>query len=689
MNTLEILAPCGGIESVAAALHTGADAVYLGAKKFSARHNAVNFSDEALKTAVWECHRHGVLVYLAMNTILRDDELREAADILKLACDVGIDGLIAQDISIIKMVKDACPTMPLHASTQMTLHTPSAVRAAKKLGMTRVVAAREMTLESIKDLCSEGGKIGVEIEAFAHGALCMSVSGQCYLSAMIGGRSANRGLCAGACRLPFSAEGNPCGEEFALSLKDMSYCGRVAKLIAADVKSLKIEGRMKRPEYVAAATNALKSAALGEDFDSERLRAVFSRSGFTDGYLDGKTGAPMFGARVKEDVVSAESALPELRRLYDKCEKRFLLNMKFTALAQEKVSFWASDGTREVTILGDRAELAKNRATTEEAVREQLSKLGGTLYDLKKLEICMDNGLFLPISKINELRRAAVDALDEKRAAELSAPKSFDGSRLWFDFPHVLSRKFPELRVRVNKTPQLSEMELRGESVVLPLSEAQAFCEAGYSPERAVLALPRFDLDEKKTAERLKIAKNLGFTLVECGNIGQIELVRSLGLRAQGGFGLNVANSLSAMHYAEEGLDVVTLSPELRASQLSSISCGARTGFVAYGRLPLMLTRNCPIAAQLGSCRRCTHELTDRTGAKFPILCHRELGIFELLNSRPIWLADKLSDFNLDFADLYFTVESPRECARILGDYRQNKPPNGDFTRGLYYRGVE
>lgn len=689
VNTLEILSPCGGPESVAAALHTGADAVYLGAKNFSARHNAVNFSDEALETAVRECHRHGVLVYLAMNTLIRDDELEASADTLSLACRIGIDGLIVQDISIVEMVKQACPTMPIHASTQMTLHTPAGVRAAKRLGMTRVVIARELTLESINNLTREGEKIGIEIEAFAHGALCMSVSGQCFLSAMIGGRSANRGLCAGACRLPFSAAGSPKDGEFGLSLKDMSYCGRVGELSSADVKSLKIEGRMKRPEYVAAATNALRSAALGEPFDQEKLRAVFSRSGFTTGYLDGKLGAEMFGARVKDDVTAAESALPELRRLYEKCEKRFSLKMKFTALAQEKISLWASDGTLEICVLGDAAMPAQNRATTEDTVREQLSKLGGTLYNLENLEINMENGLYLPVSKINELRRTAVEGLDSLRERTLSAPKPFDKSSLSFVFPMTLQRKFPSLRIRVNSVSQLEKTELHGETIVLPLSEAEAFLAAGYSAEGAVLYLPRFDVDENLTAERLKIAKKLGFGLVECGNIGQIELVREAGMTPQGGFGLNVTNSMAARHLALNGVRTLTLSPELRAYQLSSIAAPAELGFIGYGRLPLMLTRNCPIAAQLKNCRRCTHEMTDRTGARFPILCHKEVGIFELLNSRPIWLADKLDDFNLDFCDLWFTVEPPEECARILSQYRRSAPPEGEFTRGLYYRGVE
>ena len=684
MKIPEILSPCGGAESVTAALRTGADAVYLGAQKFSARHNAVNFTDDELKEAVRECHRHGVLVYLAFNTVIRDEELPEAAELLRLACDIGIDGLIIQDLAVYEMAKTACPGMPLHASTQMTVHTPKGVDAAKKLGFSRVVAARELSSEEIRALCGRG----VEIEAFAHGALCMCVSGQCYLSAMIGGRSANRGLCAGACRLPFSAKGVP-HDDYALSLKDMSYSEYVKELSEAGVCSLKIEGRMKRPEYVAAATNSLKCARDGEEYDREALRAVFSRNGFTDGYITGRLGADMFGARSKEDVTAAGDALPKLRKLYEKPEKRFTFDMAFEAIAGEPISLKVSDGEYEAEVFGDIPEAAISRETTEEAVRTQLTKLGGTLYEPGAVKVTLGGGLAIPLSKINELRRLAVEAIDEKRIAALSSPKSFDGSGLQFFFPLPLIRKRPRLRIRIERVEQLSKAELYDdEKIIIPLGLEEDYISAGYSPERAVIALPRFDTNEEKTAERLNFAKSLGFGVVECGNIGHIELARELGFTAQGGFGLNITNALAARHYFFEGLETLTLSPELKAHQLSCIACPGKLGAIIYGRLPLMLTRNCPIAAQVG-CKNCTGKLTDRTGAEFPVLCRREKGYYELLNSKVLWLADKLDDFNLDFGDIAFTVETPEQAAEVIKRYRTGLEPKGEFTRGLYYRGVE
>ncbi len=683
MKKIEILSPCGGPESLDAALRAGADAVYLGAKKFSARHNAVNFSDVELKAAVSECHRHGVLVYLALNTLIRDSELRDAAELLELACKIGVDGIIIQDMAVWSMARTACPDMPLHASTQMALHTAEGVDEARALGFCRAVAARELSLKEIKNLCGRG----IEIEVFAHGALCMCVSGRCYLSAMIGGRSANRGLCAGACRLPFSAEGKP-ADKYALSLKDMSYCGHVGELVDAGVSSLKIEGRMKRPEYVAAATNALKSARDGEEYDAETLRAAFSRSGFTDGYLTERLGSEMFGARLKEDVEAMSEALPRLRKLYEKPEKRFALDLKFVARRGENISLSASDGVFSAEIFEEPAEAAVNKSTTAEEIAEQLKKLGGTLYEAGDVSADIGSGLFVPLSKINAMRRSAVEKLDSLRVERLSRPKKFDGKGLMFDFPMLLIKKHPELEIRVEKTEQLAGLPLQGERVIIPLYLAEEYVGAGYSPKNASLELPRFEADEKRTAERLKFAKTLGFEMVECSDLGHIALAKKFGFKPNGWSGLNITNSLAAREYFTLGLEHLTLSPELKAAQCSMIACPSRTGAIVYGRLPLMITRNCPISAEIG-CKRCSKKLTDRTGTEFPVLCHREEGYYELLNSRPIWLADRISGFNLDFGVLYFTDEPPKEVERVYKAYREGREAGAVFTRGLYFRGVD
>ncbi len=676
----EVLSPCGAFESVKAAICAGCDAVYIGAEKFSARNNAENFSEDEIISAARECHRNGVSVYLALNTVLLEDELKQASEIIKTACEAPLDGIIIQDMAVYEIVKTACPDMKLHASTQMTVHTPLGAQKAKEMGFERVVAARELSLKTLEEMA----KTGIGIEAFAHGALCMCVSGQCYLSAAIGGRSANRGMCAGACRLPFSALGTPGPEDCALSLKDLSYCKRVKELAAAGVCSLKIEGRMKRPEYVAAATDALRKAVDGAEFDENILRAVFSRSGFTDSYLTEGPNAGMFGKRTRDDVVSAEEALPKLRKIYEKPRPRFILDMKFTAAPGKAITLTATDGENEATAAGEIPEKAINVSLTAETVSAQLSKLGGTIYTAGKIEADVAEGITVPKSSLNALRRSVTEELDRARA-EGYKKKEFDPKGLVFDFPMPLILKRPVLRARVRNISQLEAIDFDSgdENAVIPLSEAENYILAGYSPERAVIELPRFDTDENKTLGDLKNAKNLGFGVVECGNIGQIKLCEVLGISPAGGFGLNITNSLSARHYRlRHGIKTMLLSPELTPVQAGCIAVSAKTGITVYGRLPLAITRNCPISAQAG-CRGCKRKLTDRTGAEFPVICHKERGTYEILNSRPIWLADRYEGFNLDFCDLMFTVEAPEECGKIYRDYKEKKEAPGLFTRGI------
>ncbi len=683
-NRAELLAPCGSYEALIAALRRGADAVYLGGKKFSARHNAKNFDDDELRDAVKLCHKYGALAYQAINTCVLDGELEELAQVIKYACEIGIDGLIVQDEAVLYIVKSACPDMPVHASTQLTLHTKEGMKWAASRGYRRAVVSRELSKNVITELCRQG----IEVEAFVHGALCMSVSGQCYLSAMIGSRSANRGLCAGACRLPFSANGKA-ADKYALSLKDMSIIDKADELSDIGVSSLKIEGRMKRPEYVAAATDALRRSLDGKDYSVDSLKAVFSRSGFTDGYYTGKTGREMFGARTKEDVVSASGVLPQLRELYKKEPQKFPLSLDFRAHEGEVCTLFAESGGYSVVIKGDIPEKAINRPTSEESVRAQLSKLGGSLYYLENLKIYMDGGLMIPLSSLNSLRRRAAAALDEARADSLTKIKSFSPKNMFLARPKTLNLKYPELWASVQSVSQLSKIDIgEVQRVIIPLAQAKAYSAAGLPKEKAVLSLPRFTFDEDKITAELKTADALGFDTVEASNPAHIVIAQELGLKAMGGFGLNITNSVSAYEYAEAGLEAITLSFELKAFQAGAVAAPVPTGAIVYGKLPLMLTVNCPINAEVG-CKSCTRSVVDRTGARFPILCRKELGYYELLNSKTLLLSDKLRDFNLDYGILYFSNESPEQVRDVLNDYRNGAKPKGEFTRGLYYRGIE
>lgn len=683
MNRIELLSPCGGYESLVAALRSGADAVYVGTKNFSARHNAVNFTADELKEAVRECHKYGVLLYQAINTCVMDTELEKLALEIQLACEAGVDGIIIQDPAVREFVRSACPELPIHASTQMTLHTEKGVLYAKERGFSRAVVSRELSLDIIKKLTS----LGIEIEAFVHGALCMSVSGQCYLSAMIGSRSANRGLCAGACRLPFSSKGFQ-NDKYALSLKDMSYCDYAKELEDAGVASLKIEGRMKRPEYVACATDALRSSLDGKEYDSQRLRFVFSRSGFTDGYLTSNLGADMFGARVKEDVTAATDVLPEIRELYRKERKKFPLSLKLSA-SVGYASLLASDGENEIIIETSETQKALNRPTDYDSSLRQLSKLGDTVYYLENFKADLSGDVMIPASVLNDLRRRAVSALDEKRIEENTHIRAFDSTKLPKPLPKPRIRKFPALRVQVEKVIMLSLMDLSlAEKIIIPLFEYKNYLAAGYPLEKAILSLPRFTFDEENIIKTLIEAKERGFEEVECTNLAHVKIADDLKIKAHGGFGLNITNSIAAESFARDGLCDLTLSFELKAGQLNAISSSVPTGALVYGKLPLMLCVNCPIACEVG-CKNCTKKLVDRTGAEFPVLCHKNLGYYELLNSQTMKLSNRLDDFNLDFVTLYFTQESPEEAQAVLADYADRSSVKGDYTKGLYYRGIE
>ena len=321
---IEILAPAGSVESLTAAVRCGANAVYLGTKNFNARRNADNFDGSALKSAVEYCHQRNVKVYLTANTLVADDEMSSAYNTIKTALEYGVDAFIVQDLGVAKMIRQCFPSARLHASTQCSVNTPDGVNALKELGFKRIVVPREMSLDEIKEIRE---KTDVELEMFVHGALCMCVSGQCYMSAMLGGRSGNRGLCAQPCRLSFSADNSG---SFDLSLKDLSLIDKIKEIESAGIISLKIEGRMKRPEYVAAAVTACKNAVCGNYSarDEKILKSVFSRSGFTDGYFTGKR-QDMFGTRQKEDVVSAKDVLKELSHLYDNENPLVPIDLKF------------------------------------------------------------------------------------------------------------------------------------------------------------------------------------------------------------------------------------------------------------------------------------------------------------------------------------------------------------------------
>lgn len=677
----EILSPVGNEEMLYAAVRAGADAVYLGAKDFNARRNADNFDGIQLKNAIDYCHIRGVKVYLTLNILISDSEMRKALTLAQEAYNSGIDGVIIADLGLARLLKKHLPLLPLHASTQMSICHKDALAVLKDLGFCRVVAAREMNKAELSELCNEAKRLGMEIEVFVHGALCMCLSGQCLLSALLGGRSGNRGLCAGPCRLPFTDQQ---GNDYVLSLKDLSLLDHLNELSEIGVASLKIEGRMKRYEYVAAATAAFRSMAdSGEVSDEIKqcLGDVFSRSGFTDGYFTGRTGKNMFGIRTKEDVTVASDAYPFLHALIRR-ERQSVPVRIFAEIKENKpVKVVFSDGENEAAVTGDIPEKAITKPLSTEAAEAQLKKLGSTPYYAEVCKIVLQEGLTVRMSALNELRRTACEKLSNSRC-ETKREKAH------FDFSPLLSeetKKEPDFWLRLNDLSLLPENLSKISAVLLPI-------EATHDVSRlngitAVAELPRAGLFGEALEKRLQKAKEAGFTAALVQNLGQLNAVKSAGLTPIMGNGLNLFSSYSVKTAQALGGCSALLSPELTREQINSLCASVPTVLFAYGRLPLMITKNCPCS--LSGCKDCSGNrfVTDRKGVSFHVKCRS--GYSELFGDRPVWLADRQREFNADTFLLYFTDESKEQIEGIIASYKNGNVSNTEFTRGMYYRGVE
>ncbi len=679
----EILSPAGSPQALCAALRCGCDAVYVGGQSFSARANAANFSDEELARAVEMCHIRGVKVYLAINTVILDSQLDGCKRAVEYAAKIGVDGLITQDLCLVEIVRKCCPRMEIHASTQMTVHTKKGVEQAKELGFSRTVLSRELPEGIIADL----SELGTQTEIFVHGALCMSVSGQCYMSALIGSRSANRGLCAQACRLALSAVKGQ--ERYDLSLKDMSLLDIMPRVLATGASSLKIEGRMKRPEYVAKATHSAVMACAGRDPDMDGLGAVFSRQGFTKGYFEGKKGKEMFGRRDKEDAAVSAKALPGIHELYRSEEKRDRVRFVFTAQKESRVILTVTD-TRGNSFCarGDIPQPAQNKGLSAEQVEKQLIKLGDTIYEYGGCECDIGDMLYVSPSRINALRRQVCEGLDVVRAAANDRTVPFVNVDIT-DFEGGCECEQPKIRIEISSLKQLENIDLSDiEFVIMPLEMCKNADFAALG-EKLMAALPRFTFDEENVIERLRALKEKGLEHILATNIAHLKIGRELGLTVHGGFGLNATNSVAVKLLGEMGAADVTASFELKAAQIRALKKPVPVGVIAYGRLSAMLTVNCPIRQAVG-CGKCTKRLYDPTGRELAVRCSKGEGYVEILNSDVLYMADKLNDLKgASFVQLCFDEEDPQQAADIVRAYKNGeKPQLANITRGLYYRGI-
>ena len=690
MSKIEILAPVGNEEMLRAAVFSGADAVYLGFSGFNARTSANNFDADTLKDAVRFCHARGVAVHVALNTTVYGGELPALEAAIRAVAASGADAVICQDLAVATLIGRIAPQLPRHGSTQMSVHSLQGALELKELGFTRVVLARELSLPEVEHITKH---CGIETECFVHGALCMCVSGQCYMSAFLGGRSGNRGSCAGPCRLPFEAnalpEGKP-GRLHHLSLKDNSVIDKLDQLQALGVASAKIEGRLRTPEYVAAAVSACLAGREGRAYDRDLLKNAFSRSGFTSGYLDGKIDGTMFGVRSEADAEQTKKTLPMLRELYRRERSRVPVKMKLEIEeGGEKLTVMDADGNKTFAY-GD-AEPQPARTDPTESLHRSLAKTGGTPFaaSAEDITVEMDGGpWFVPGSAVNELRREALDTLLKKREVLRPWPATDE------HVPALPLRTLPSrrtLRARFENWEQVPERALDGiEYLILPIAQADRVPREWRA--KTLLELPRvmFGKLEEDTARRIAATQDAGFAGYEVSNIAHLRLCR--GLPMSGSFGLNITNQLAAQFYADNGLGSMLILPEVKDSDISTIAPTHNgrpvpTGVLVYGHMPLMVTRACPLQ-NIHDCAHCdkTGVLTDRKAKKFPVRCG--LGVRTIYNPVPIYMGDKPGALTVDYGVAYFTLESREEAAQILDMIRTHAPFEGDFTRGLYFKGT-
>ena len=694
----ELLSPAGSWDAMVAAVQSGADAVYMGFGSFNARRNAQNFTDEEYARAVAYCHLRGVKVYLTLNTLLTDRELPAAADALRRASDMGVDAVLIQDWGVLSLARQVAPDLPLHASTQMSLFTLGGANMAARLGMERVVLARELSRRDIDVICRG---CSAEVEVFVHGALCMCYSGQCAMSALIGQRSGNRGTCAQPCRLPYGVNG-PCGTDHPLSLKDANLSTHLQELDGMGVACLKVEGRMKRPEYVAVVT-AIYRRLLDERRgptaeESARLEAAFSRSGFTDGYYRGEKGPHMLGSR-PESARWPEDLFADARRRYENGEHRTLpvsLSCAVRAGEPAVLTAVARRGEAEVrtTVTGPVPEAARTRPLTAEELRTRLGKTGGTVFSPASVDAEIDEGLVLSAGAVNGMRRQALEELTgqlsalplnspgpRRTAAEEALPPCQEG-------PASL-----RLTCSISRPEQLTrELAENTEAVYIPLELLDTMELAPFAAVTKLFAvLPRVFRTEDEAAFRHRLENAPALFGAVIGNLGHLPIVDGLPLELRGDMGLNVFNSRSLLFLRRLGLHSATVSFELRHQQVRDLRKYLPCEAVIYGRLPLMITENCVAANRTG----CTHgvgcTLTDRTGAQFPVQCAYGCRN-EIQNSRVLFLADKPEALRcgLTYGRLRFTDESPQTCLAVMRRYlgRSDWAPE-TCTRGLFYRGVE
>jgi len=674
----EILAPVGGMEQLYAAVRCGADAVYLGTKHFNARRNAANFTEEEFADVVKYCHIRGVDVNVTINTMIYDDEMSQMEEAAELVASAGVDGVIIQDLAVLDLFRRKYPQIKRIASTQMAVHNRDGAKFVEDLGFDTLVLARELSKDEIRDIIEN---TSLSTEAFIHGAHCMSVSGMCYVSSMLGERSGNRGLCAQPCRLDWK-----CGDrDYVLSLKDLSLIHHVQELAEIGVDSFKIEGRMKRPEYVAAAVTACRKALHGEPYDENVLKDVFSRSGFTDGYFTGKRDATMFGVRTKDDVLSSGSILKDLKKLYEKEQQVIPVDIVFRIEGETLYVEMRDDRGNVATTELVGVEKAQKHSTTSLEVSNSLSKLGGTPFYARQTEVVIPEGVFLAASSINQMRRDAVAQLEELRGKRKECEKR---KRFVSAETVTYPKGAREAWARFSNIEQL-QLGSSFDRIIVPEWIINPENIDVMDPAKTIIELPAviFPEDYAGLMVHMEELEKRGFRQLYVNNPYGIEIARRFSMEFHGGFGMNIANGIALNTMLSCGAMSQTVSMELSNKRIEALERPLPLSMIVYGKLPLMRFRNCPVRASIG-CGKCLGkgQLKDRFGNTFQIECC-DKRTSSLLNSVPIYIMDKRVP-DIDIQIYWFTTETPAEIKNVIDTSEKGLIPDFKRTRGLYYREV-
>lgn len=683
---MELLAPAGTMECLKTAVQSGADAVYLAGKQFGARSYAGNFSQEEMYEAAAYCRLRGVKTYVTVNTVALDREFSDLDAWIEVLAEAGVDGVIVQDMGVLQRIHQICPTLPIHGSTQMTVHNADGVLALEKLGVTRVVLAREL---SKKDIAYISKNTSAELEVFVHGAMCMSYSGQCLMSSVLGGRSGNRGKCAQPCRLAYGKGDGK--ERFFLSLKDMSLIEHLAELKEMGVTSLKIEGRMKGPAYVGSVVETFRRC-MDENRkphkeELEMLDRVFFRGGLTDGYFTGKTGPAMFAFSKPDNPYEKNqtdwAGVGENRRTALACTAEFEEG-KPPALTLIGMG-------EEIHCFGDAPlnQALKNPANKENILK-QLGKTGGTAFFFQPMNISVKGNPFIPIQTINALRRQGISQMEE--AILNKAKKQVKMT------PEIEIKKMPEPKV-LAYSASVQTMEQYMAIAKLPFVRIGIPVHIVYEnrehlikdAERIILVPPVILREEERAlvSGQLEELRKMGFQMLQAENIGWLEQAEDFQL--WGGHRLNVTNSNALDFYHKKGMVGLCISAELNLAQIRDLKKSMPIEALMYGYLPLMITENC-VRKNMDDCAcHKSGKLYDRKGKVFPVIKDGTACRSVILNGIPLYMGDKQRDLlqaGVSVGRLCFTIESPEECEQISLAAMAGKGIDKEYTRIHYYKGV-